>query len=146
MNNFRYPGLTPFEYNQSDIYFGRKNDIKNIVENIQYNNLLILYGKSGYGKSSLLNAGLIPILQNKFNYKCISIRLGPHIKGELVSLNQYIKSKIISKKINNNIFDELMPDDNSIWKSVKSIQYNNSLECILILINLKNCLPIISNK
>ena len=47
--------------------FGRQRDVENIVEKIarKDNKLIILYGESGVGKSSLVEAGLVPALQRK---------------------------------------------------------------------------------
>ncbi|KOP25890.1 hypothetical protein AMR41_11475 [Hapalosiphon sp. MRB220] len=45
---------------------GRQKDVEHLLERIGCENhkLIIIYGKSGVGKSSLLNAGLIPALKN----------------------------------------------------------------------------------
>lgn len=56
----RYPGVTPFETSQADQYFGRQRDIQDLFDLILLEKLVVLFGKSGYGKSSLLNAGIIP--------------------------------------------------------------------------------------
>ncbi|RAM52736.1 MAG: hypothetical protein C6Y22_04335 [Hapalosiphonaceae cyanobacterium JJU2] len=46
---------------------GRQKDVEHLLERIgcENNKLIIIYGKSGVGKTSLLNAGLIPALKNK---------------------------------------------------------------------------------
>lgn len=46
---------------------GRQKDVENLLERIrcENNKLIIIYGKSGVGKTSLLNAGLIPALKKK---------------------------------------------------------------------------------
>jgi len=61
----RYPGLSPFSENQKDLFFGRKDDIRELSKLIFIERKVLLYSKSGYGKTSLLNAGVIPEL--KFN-------------------------------------------------------------------------------
>lgn len=60
----RYPGVTPFETAQADQYFGRTRDMQDLYDLIVLEKLVVLFGKSGYGKSSLLNAGIIPKLTN----------------------------------------------------------------------------------
>ncbi len=46
---------------------GREQDIKRLVERMGYSDrrLTIIYGQSGVGKSSILQAGLIPVLKSK---------------------------------------------------------------------------------
>ena len=58
----RYPGVSPFETNQADQYFGRTRDVQDLYDLILLEKMVVLFGKSGYGKSSLLNAGIIPKL------------------------------------------------------------------------------------
>lgn len=59
----RYPGVSPFETNQADQYFGRTRDVQDLYDLILLEKMVVLFGKSGYGKSSLLNAGIIPKLK-----------------------------------------------------------------------------------
>lgn len=56
-------------------FCGRDNDIYDVTRLIDDNLLLILYGKSGIGKTSLLNAGVFPKLRLE-QYLPVSIRLG----------------------------------------------------------------------
>ena len=53
-----YKGLTPFAASDSDYFFGRKSDCEIIGANLMAARLTVLYGESGVGKSSLLQAGL----------------------------------------------------------------------------------------
>ncbi|MBL7807028.1 MAG: hypothetical protein JNN28_04400 [Saprospiraceae bacterium] len=62
---FRYPGLQPFSTEQQDLFFGRTNDTGNFLSLILLEKICVLYGRSGHGKSSLINAGIIPELENK---------------------------------------------------------------------------------
>lgn len=61
-------------------FCGRGNDIFDVTRLIDDNLLLILYGKSGIGKTSLLNAGVFPELRRE-QYLPISIRLGAFQEG-----------------------------------------------------------------
>lgn len=62
----RYPGVSPFTADQQKIFFGRNNDINKLKKLILIRNQILLYSKSGIGKTSLLNAGVLPILHKKF--------------------------------------------------------------------------------
>lgn len=46
-------------------FFGREEDIRSISEKIYRDNAVLLYGESGVGKTSLVNAGLLPLLQKE---------------------------------------------------------------------------------
>ncbi len=57
---FRYPGSRPFESNERNQFFGRKHDIHKLLNFVELENLVVMYSKSGLGKTSLINAGLLP--------------------------------------------------------------------------------------
>ena len=61
-----FVGLKPYSENESDFYFGRDQEVENLLQVLQKNKLLTLSGDSGAGKTSLINAGLIPRLKNGF--------------------------------------------------------------------------------
>lgn len=64
---YRYPGVQPFRTDQQHLFFGRNSDIESLFELVFTEKVIVLYGKSGYGKSSLLNAGILPRLTNERN-------------------------------------------------------------------------------
>ena len=64
----RYPGVKPFETEEQHMFFGRLADIQSLYELLGVEKTVLLYSKSGLGKSSLINAGLIPkLLEDKKN-------------------------------------------------------------------------------
>ena len=60
-----WPGPRPMRSDES--LLGRRKDIENFLKSISESKLVLLDGKSGVGKSSLLVAGLIPELR-RANY------------------------------------------------------------------------------
>ena len=64
-SNFRYPGVQPFSKEQKAQFFGRDDDRERLLDLIFLERLTVLFGKSGYGKSSLLNAGILPRLEEE---------------------------------------------------------------------------------
>ena len=58
-----YRGIEPFRYADRANFFGRSSAIEELFAKILLYRLVVLFGESGAGKSSLLNAGLIPALQ-----------------------------------------------------------------------------------
>lgn len=72
MGQRRYPGATPFSKEQARIFYGRNNDIQRLLTLVRVERKVLLYGKSGLGKTSLLEAGVIPRLPK--NIIPVSIR------------------------------------------------------------------------
>ncbi|GCA74180.1 protein TolB [Microcystis aeruginosa NIES-2520] len=61
-----YLGLRKFEEGDKDKFFGRDNWIIELTDYLNQKNVLLLLGASGSGKSSLVQAGLIPKLKDNF--------------------------------------------------------------------------------
>lgn len=61
----RYPGVQPFKKEQAHLFFGREEDCERLFDLILLEKLVVLFAKSGYGKSSLLNAGVLPKLDEE---------------------------------------------------------------------------------
>ena len=59
-----YPGLRPFEPDESMIFFGREAHINDVLRRIAGANFVAVVGPSGCGKSSLVKAGVIPALEH----------------------------------------------------------------------------------
>ncbi|MFO0991614.1 MAG: adenylate/guanylate cyclase domain-containing protein [Hyphomicrobiales bacterium] len=62
-----FRGLDRFEFDHSDLFFGRSHAIATCIERLERlansgNAFLLIYGMSGSGKSSLLRAGLMPTI------------------------------------------------------------------------------------
>jgi len=55
-----YPGLRPFNEDESIFFKGREEHIDKIISLLEKNKFLMLTGASGDGKSSLVYAGLVP--------------------------------------------------------------------------------------
>lgn len=58
-----YPGLRPFEPEDAPRFFGRDEQIRELVQRLKRHRLVAVVGWSGSGKSSLVKAGLIPMLE-----------------------------------------------------------------------------------
>ncbi len=78
-----FPGLRPFRMEESHLFFGRKNQVREVLEKLNRNNFVGIVGKSGIGKSSFVNCGILPGLKSETNltgraWKIISFRPGGH--------------------------------------------------------------------
>jgi len=58
-----YVGLQPYTEADRDYFFGRERDQRLISSNLYAAPLTVLYGASGVGKSSVLLAGVVPLLR-----------------------------------------------------------------------------------
>jgi WD40 repeat protein len=58
-----YPGMKPFGLEDSDRFFGRDQEISELIERLRLHPFITVIGPSGSGKSSLVLAGLIPTLK-----------------------------------------------------------------------------------
>lgn len=58
-----YQGLTPFDENDAEYFFGREKDARLIAADLFAAPVSVLYGASGVGKSSVLRAGVVPLLR-----------------------------------------------------------------------------------
>jgi len=58
-----FVGLRSFREEDAPFFFGRERDIRVIASNVLTTSLTVLYGPSGVGKSSVLQAGVIPFLR-----------------------------------------------------------------------------------
>ena len=70
----RYPGIRAFEKNERHVFFGRKKEAKKLFAQVKAKSLVVLFAKSGIGKSSLLNAGVVPLLEEDI-FQAVNIRL-----------------------------------------------------------------------
>ena len=86
--SLRYRGTAPFQYSQVDrrTFFGRDRETRSLLSLVLAERLVVVFGKSGMGKSSLINAGLTdPLLERGF--LPMTIRFTDHgrdLVGELL--------------------------------------------------------------
>jgi WD40 repeat protein/flagellar biosynthesis GTPase FlhF/energy-coupling factor transporter ATP-binding protein EcfA2 len=57
-----FPGLRPFEFGESHLYFGRDGQSDQLIRKLAATRFVAVVGTSGSGKSSLVRAGLLPDL------------------------------------------------------------------------------------
>jgi WD40 repeat protein len=58
-----FKGLYSYEERDKDIFYGRDREGKELFKLVKLNLLTVVLGKSGIGKTSLINAGLFPLLR-----------------------------------------------------------------------------------
>ena len=135
-----YVGLNSFEYEQSSIFFGRKQIVyettAQLISNENVKRSLIVLGESGSGKSSFVKAGLLPFLckDNKIDFHIVT----PSMFGGKVYLGLI---DLLVEKYNflkdNPFVDELRKgiDDNTNFKYLSYPFKNNNCDETIIYID-----------
>jgi energy-coupling factor transporter ATP-binding protein EcfA2 len=119
----RYPGAKPFTIEEALLFKGREEELEQLYQVIQFNQLVVLHGKSGLGKSSLINAGLVPKLEKSADFHPLVIRLYP--STHVVDDTPLIKVKDVLRKqfpAESTFLDQIIPHENSLWYWVKNWQ------------------------
>ncbi len=86
-----WPGLAAFQERDAAFFFGRDRDIEALHRLVRRERLTVLFGASGLGKSSLLQAGLFPGLREE---NVLPIRIRLDFSDSAASLLDQIKQAI----------------------------------------------------
>jgi len=60
-----YPGLRPYDSGDEEFFFGREAQTSGLRRKLETSRLVAVVGRSGCGKSSLVRAGLVPLLNRE---------------------------------------------------------------------------------
>jgi hypothetical protein len=141
MTSYRYPGSRPFKDNDFDrlLFFGRENEKQILLHSVLAENLFVLFAKSGIGKTSLLNAGLMEFFRKK-DFIPLKIRFNNPYRTPLKTVYMRIGGGIKqrNKEVNeHNRIDYEEGVKNSLWEYFKTTSFwvseNKRLTPILIL-------------
>ena len=67
-----YKGLKEFEIEDKELFFGRDQFLRDLVNELEQTNLILLLGASGSGKSSVVRAGLVSWLLEKWRPQLVT--------------------------------------------------------------------------
>lgn len=88
------PWLGLESYKEGEVLYGRDDDIRDLIQCVLNDVDTLLYGKSGIGKSSILNAGILPAARRS-GYFPIIIRLShKDAEGYLFQIREAILSSM----------------------------------------------------
>ena len=132
--NFRYPGAHSFLAGQKDLFFGREKDIDSLAKYVALNQISVLYSKSGLGKSSLLNAGMVPHFEEKGTFRPVPIRFKAYNEHQKETPTYITRRNIVKDKFENTFLDLLIKNEPSMWHDVKEQQICNGGNAAIILI------------
>lgn len=120
----RYPGARPFSLDQQHLFFGRDKAVRELYGLLQLQQLVILYSKSGLGKSSLLNAGILPIVEKEGRLTALNIRFSAWTEGKTDMPAQITRDAILRDMDADTFLQKIYPDDSSLWYAAKTRQLN----------------------
>lgn len=123
--------LQSFTESDKELFFGRKIEIEELLIKIHKYNIVGLFGESGTGKTSLINAGLIPNFK-KEGFVTVSVRcLDEPIKRVREELLKTLKEK----KVVTPLIEELAATDtfSHLIIKLKSIVEKENLNLIIII-------------
>src|ERR1051325_3515941 len=99
--------LAYYEYEDAPIFFGRETEIEVLLSDIISARLILLFAKTGSGKTSLIKAGGIPRLAES-GYRPVYVRVE---KDPVISLREELKSR------------GLLPDDSKAASLAEQLQH-----------------------
>ncbi len=130
MENKIYPFkfLDAYTPNDKDIFFGRDEETRDLYEMLKQSDILLVYGASGTGKTSLIQCGLSKKLSD-YDWLPFYIRRGSNLNVSLLNNLQ----KLIPDNENSagDFLDELLenptspnPTENEVVKAIRNIYSN----------------------
>ena len=105
------------------IFFsGEKLTFEELYRRISLEPFTILFSKSGLGKSSLINAGLIPKIEKEKQFRPIYVRFLPKGSEDLSPVEKTGLRVRAGKESVNTYLDNLIKDEKSLWHDLKECQ------------------------
>ncbi|MBK8920014.1 MAG: hypothetical protein IPM81_00625 [Saprospirales bacterium] len=94
--------------------------------------LVTLFSKSGIGKSSLLNAGIIPQVIKDGQYEPLRIRFEAFVEGKNLSPLDIFRKVIVPNGSASTFLDKLIENEPSLWHDIKEFQIEKNKGLLLI--------------
>ena len=122
-------GLHSYTEAQADKFFGRDKETDSLTKLVETNTLTIVFGKSGTGKTSLLNAGVFPKLRKDY---CLPFRIRLEFRDDSPDLVTQIK-KVLREQIDQYGFAvEAYPAGETLWEYFHREPLWNTVTPILV--------------
>jgi hypothetical protein len=107
-------GLNAFTEELSHYFYGRAEETEGLLRRIKHEPLTVLFGTSGLGKTSLIRAGLFPVLRAE-GFLPVYIRLdhAPAAKAFVLQVKAALTDAIIAARISQPTLPET---DETLWE------------------------------
>ncbi len=127
--NNPYPGIRSFTVNESNLFFGREEQVKDLSKLLIKNHFAAVSGASGSGKSSVVKAGVIPWFLNKYsNSDYIVFRPGNNpIKNLTKSLNNLFQKSGYERRSIKKQTSLLNKNENAFSEIFSKLNYDKKL-------------------
>jgi WD40 repeat protein len=127
-----YKALNFYEETDHDVFFGREEESEKLFQMVKFNRLTVVFGKSGMGKTSLLNAGLFPRLRQeefrpiwiRFNFSKTASPLKEQICSAYeagLTSNEIDKSKVGLESQIQDIPPTPLSADETLWEYFRRV-------------------------
>jgi WD40 repeat protein len=108
-----WPGLESFQENAHTFFYGRDQEAQSLLNRVRDAPVTVLYGRSGLGKTSLLQAGLFPLLRD---HQLLPVYVRFELKPGSAPLTRQLQQSI-HDAIRADVSDATPPsDDESLWE------------------------------
>jgi serine/threonine protein kinase/WD40 repeat protein len=105
-----YPGLASYSSGNSEYFFGREQEVETIIRKLQQLHMMAIIGPSGAGKTSFLQAGLIPALPKDWRYVFLHPGGAP-----MINLQQSLTPILVGDEEANARISHFEEPDTAIW-------------------------------
>jgi WD40 repeat protein len=130
-----FKGLYYYEEADKDIFFGRDDLSRELFKLVASNALTLVFGKSGIGKTSLLNAGLFPLLRAA-NFLPVRLRLDYSSTGAplLDQVKQELQKQLLENKVMERVKGGSEPtpsfsEGETLWEYFHRVDHINKSFC-----------------
>src|SRR5678815_2725091 len=99
-----FKGASTYTEKEEQNFYGRDKEKNDMIGLISHHTLSLLYSRSGIGKSSLIHAGIIPILKKMKGYFPVYIRIcdsliNKHIANFATAVIELIKHAAAANEV-----------------------------------------------
>ena len=98
-----YKGLRPYEEQDRDNFFGREKECRILIDKILANKLTLLFAASGVGKSSLLQAAVLPRLKDPRHENRDGVYYNDWVSPPLEGLKQQVLKTLQQQSLLENV-------------------------------------------
>ena len=120
----RYPNLKAFTANEQHLFFGREREKEELHQLVVLHNIVVLFGKSGTGKTSLLQAGVVPQLEDRLLQPVFFRFNRSNAQQQLLPPEQQVLEILRDGKY----LPKSTPDGLTLWEYLKLFRYTSAGE------------------